>query len=350
MYALAIESSCDDAAVALYGREEGLVGERRRSQATLHAPHGGVVPELASRDHARTLLPLVEGLLAETGIGPESLALVAYTRGPGLVGALLTAASLAHGLCYGWRKPLLGVHHIEGHLVSAFLDAPGGLPAHCPFLALVVSGGHSLLVHVRGLGRYEILGATRDDAAGEAFDKVAQLLGLGYPGGPVVSRLAESGRAGAAVLPRPLLRAPGYALSFSGLKTAVRRRLESRPDVDGQERADLALAFEEAVVDVLVAKTRRAWRALRLGRVALVGGVSANRRLRADLARAAEADGVRLHVPPPALATDNAAMIAALADLRRGEARPALEAPYPWVRARWSLDELSPPGRTSHAA
>ncbi len=342
MLALAIESSCDDTAVALHGGD-GPVGERRRSQAALHAPHGGVVPEIASRDHARTLLSLVDALLAETGTDPASLGLVAYTRGPGLVGALLTAASLAHGLAYGWGKPLLGVHHIEGHLVSAFLDAPGGLPAHVPFLALVVSGGHSLLVHVRDLGCYEILGATRDDAAGEAFDKVAQILGLGYPGGPAVSRLAESGRPGAVVLPRPLLRAPGYALSFSGLKTAVRRWLETRPEPDEQERADLALGFEEAVVDVLVAKTRRAWRSLRLGRVALVGGVSANRRLRAALERAAAADGLRFLVPPPALSTDNAAMIAALAYFRRGDALPPLAAPHPWARARWSLAELSAP-------
>jgi N6-L-threonylcarbamoyladenine synthase len=342
VFALAIESSCDDTAVALHGQEGPLV-ERRRSQAALHAPHGGVVPELASRDHARVLLRLVDALLAEAGTEPGAIGLVAYTRGPGLVGALLTAAALAHGLAYGWRKPLLGVHHLEGHLVSAFLDTPEGFAAGCPFLALVVSGGHSLLVHVREFGRYEVLGATRDDAAGEAFDKVAQLLGLGYPGGPAVSRLAESGRSGVVALPRPLLRAPGYAFSFSGLKTAVRRWLEAHPDPDAQQRADLALGFEEAVVEVLVAKTRRAWRRLRLNRVALVGGVSANRRLRAVLGQAAEADGVRLLVPSPALSTDNATMIAAAAYLRRSEARPSLESPRPWARARWSLAELLPP-------
>ncbi len=342
MLVLAIESSCDDTAVALYGGG-GVVAERRHSQTLLHAPHGGVVPELASRDHARRLLTLVDTLLAETETDPSALGLVAYTRGPGLVGALLTGAALAHGLAYGWRKTLLGVHHIEGHLVSAFLDPPGSLPAHCPFLGLVVSGGHSLLVHVHGLGRYEVLGATRDDAAGEAFDKVAQLLGLGYPGGPAVSRLAESGRPGRVVFPRPLLHAADYALSFSGLKTAVRRWLETRSEIAAEDRADAALAFEEAVVDVLVAKTRRAWRSRRLDRVVLVGGVSANRRLRATLARAAETDGVSLHVPPPQLSTDNAAMIAALASLRCNDARRPSESAHPWARARWPLVELGPP-------
>lgn len=339
-YALAIESSCDDTAVAVAG-PNGVVAERRRSQAALHAPHGGVVPELASRDHARVLLPLVETLLDETSIAPSEIDLVAYTRGPGLVGALLTAAALAHGLAHGWSKPILGVHHIEGHLVSAFLDDLPELPDRFPFLALIVSGGHSLIVHAHGLGRYEILGATRDDAAGEAFDKVAQLLGLGYPGGPAIARLAERGRPDEVVLPRPLLRSGGYALSFSGLKTAVRRRLEER--VTDLDPADLARGFEEAVVDVLVTKTRRAWRARRLARVALVGGVSANRRLRERLQQEATADGVELRVPPLSLSTDNASMIAAVAWLRSAEASPALESPRPWALARWSLAELRPP-------
>ena len=338
MLVLGIETSCDETAVALYDGEKGLVANRVFSQVELHRRHGGVVPELASRDHIERLLPMVEAAIAEAGIAPQAIDGIAYTAGPGLIGALLVGACLARALGYALGLPVIGVHHLEGHLLVPALE-PGA--PDFPFVALQVSGGHTLLVEVRGVGQYRILGETQDDAAGEAFDKTAKLLGLGYPGGPALAALAEQGRAGVFEFPRPMLDRPGLDFSFSGLKTAVVVAVRGR-ELDDTARADVARGFEDAIVDTLVTKSLRALRATGLDALVVAGGVGANRRLREALARKVVDAGGRAFFPRPEFCTDNAAMIALAGHhrLAAGEREDlAVRA-----RARWPLDELRAPG------
>src|SRR5277367_4031677 len=280
MRVLGIESSCDETAVAVYDDAAGLLSHRLHSQVAMHRAYGGVVPELASRDHVRRLLPLVREALAEAQSERDSIDAVAYTAGPGLIGALLVGAGFAAGLSLAWGKPALGIHHLEGHLLAPLLEPN---PPAFPFLALLVSGGHTQLVDVAGLGRYRILGETLDDAAGEAFDKTAKMLGLPYPGGAALAELAEQGHPGAFVFPRPMLDRPGLDFSFSGLKTAALVALRGR-DLTDATRADVARGFEDAVVETLAEKCRRALKASGHRRLVIAGGVGANRRLRARLA------------------------------------------------------------------
>jgi N6-L-threonylcarbamoyladenine synthase len=312
MRVIGIESSCDETAVAVYDDALGLLSHRLYSQIAMHQAYGGVVPELASRDHVRRLLPLVREALAEAGSDRESIDGVAYTAGPGLIGALLVGAGFARSLAYAWGKPAVAVHHLEGHLLAPLLEAD---PPAFPFLALLVSGGHTQLVDVAALGQYRILGETLDDAVGEAFDKTAKLLGLPYPGGAALARLAESGRSGRFVFPRPMLDRPGLDFSFSGLKTAALVALRGRV-LDDDIRADVARAFEEAVVDTLAEKSRRALRATGHRRLVVAGGVGANQHLRARLAGIARDAGAELHFPRAEFCTDNGAMIALAGCLR----------------------------------
>lgn len=333
MRVLGIETSCDDTGVALYDEASGLIGHRLASQAALHAEYGGVVPELASRDHIRALLPLVAGLLKDAG--SRRLDGIAYTEGPGLAGALLVGAAFAHALAYAYRIPAIGIHHLEGHLLAPMLDPN---PPQFPFLALLVSGGHTLLVDVSGNGNYRKLGESIDDAAGEAFDKTAQLLGLGYPGGPAVERLAREGRPGPYHFTRPL-KESGLDFSFSGLKTqvllAVRAGLSDR-----QAAADLARAFQEAVVDVLVTKTMRALAQVGRSRVVIAGGVGANSALRAAFDQAAQRAGIAVHYPRLEFCTDNGAMIAYAGIRRLAGSAHRLEFA---ARPRWSLEDIAHP-------
>ena len=337
MRVLGIESSCDETAVAVWDRSSGLLAHEVFSQFDLHRAWGGVVPELASRDHIRRLLPMIRTVLTAADTAPLAVTGVAYTAGPGLIGALLVGACVADSLAWAWGVPAIGVHHLEGHLLAPMLEPE---PPAFPFVALLVSGGHTMLVDVEGVGRYRILGESLDDAAGEAFDKTAKLLGLGYPGGAALAALAEAGHEGVYRFPRPMLDRPGLDFSFSGLKTAAVVALRNRlPDEQG--RADLARGFEAAVVDTLVAKALRALDATGRSTLIVAGGVGANRRLRSQLAAAVEARGARVHYPRPAFCTDNAAMIALAGGLRlaAGERTgPAIRA-----RARWPLDELAPP-------
>ncbi len=336
MRVLGIETSCDETAVALYDADRGLLAQEIYSQVDLHAPYGGVVPELASRDHLRKLLPLLRKVIDANG-GPAAVDGVAYTSGPGLVGALLVGAAVARSLAYAWRVPCLGVHHMEGHLLAPLLEPD---PPRFPFVALLVSGGHTMLARVDGLGRYEILGNTLDDAAGEAFDKTAKLLGLGYPGGPQLATLAERGRPGAFRFPRPLTERAGLDFSFSGLKTAVIVALRGRT-LDDQMRADAALAFEEAVADTLAIKCERAIELTSAQTLVVAGGVGANRRLRARLLALGQRLGVRVAYPRPEFCTDNAAMIALLGCMRLAAGEHDDLAIR--VRARWPMSELKAP-------
>jgi N6-L-threonylcarbamoyladenine synthase len=334
---LGIETSCDETAVAIYDAGRGLVAHAIHSQAELHAPYGGVVPELASRDHLRKLLPMVRKMLEEHS-GSATLSGLAYTAGPGLVGALLVGGAVARSLAFAWRLPCLGVHHMEGHLLAPLLEPD---PPRFPFLALLVSGGHTLLARVDGLGRYAILGNTLDDAAGEAFDKTAKRLGLGYPGGPQLAALAERGRPDVFRFPRPLTdRGGGLDFSFSGLKTAVMVALRDRA-LDDQTRADAARAFEEAVVDTLALKCEWALELTGARTLVVAGGVGANRRLRQRLREQGARLGVRVAYPRPEFCTDNAAMIALLGCLRL----TAGEQDGLAIRAcaRWPMSRLAPP-------
>lgn len=338
MVVLGIETSCDETAVAVYDSARGLLANRVFSQIELHRAHGGVVPELASREHIERLLPMVDDALAEAGLAAQAIDGIAYTAGPGLIGALLVGACLARALGYARGLPVIGVHHLEGHLLAPALEA--GAPVF-PFVALQVSGGHTMLIEVTGIGRYRILGETQDDAAGEAFDKTAKLLGLGYPGGPALAQLAQAGRAGVFEFPRPMLDRPGLDFSFSGLKTAVVVAVRGRA-LDDAARADVARGFEDAMVDTLVAKSLRALRQTGLDSLVVAGGVGANLRLREALTRAVAAAGASVYFPRPEFCTDNAAMIA-LAGQYRLAAGEREDLPIR-ARARWPLDELRPPG------
>ena len=336
MRVLAIESSCDESAAAVLDAHGGLLSHELFSQVDLHRTYGGVVPELASRDHVRRLLPLVRGALQRAATDARDLHGVAYTAGPGLIGALLTGASLARSLAYAWKLPAIGVHHLEGHLLAPLLEAE---PPPFPHLALLVSGGHTLLIEVAGIGGYRVLGASRDDAAGEAFDKTAKLLGLPYPGGPQLAEIAAAGRHGAFTFPRPMLERAGLEFSFSGLKTAVRHALEGR-QLTPRLRADVARGVQEAIIDTLVAKALRALEYTGLDALVVGGGVGANRRLRALLAESITARGGRVYYPRMEFCTDNAAMIAVagLARLKAGQHDDlAIRA-----RAQWPLDSLLP--------
>jgi N6-L-threonylcarbamoyladenine synthase len=342
MLTLGIETSCDETGVALYDDTRGLLAQALHSQVAMHERYGGVVPELASRDHIRRLLPLTRRVLEEAGVALDAVDAIAYTEGPGLAGALLVGAAVAQSLGYALGIPTLGVHHLEGHLLSPLLsaDAPD-----FPFVALLVSGGHTQLLRVDGVGRYALLGESVDDAAGEAFDKSAKLLGLGYPGGPAIARLAESGTPGRFDLPRPKLHSGDLDFSFSGLKTAVATRI-ARGLPTEQSRADLAAEVQAAIVDVLVAKSLAAVRATGLRTLVIAGGVSANRRLRERLAQASARDGLRVCCPEPALCTDNGAMIAFAGALRLRALRDSGRAPPQAgafdVRPRWPLEQLDP--------
>lgn len=339
MLVLGIETSCDETGVALYDSARGLLAHAVYSQSAMHAEYGGVVPELASRDHVRRLLPLVRDVLARGGARLEALDAVAYTEGPGLAGALLVGASVAESLALGLGVPAIGIHHLEGHLLSPLLSRD---PPRFPFVALLVSGGHTQLMRVEGVGRYALLGETLDDATGEAFDKTAQLLGLGYPGGPALSALAERGRPGRFHLPRPMLASGDLDFSFSGLKTAVVMLVRAHPP-DDATRADVARAFQDAVVEVLVAKCVAAVDAAGLGALVVAGGVGANRQLRAALDATAARHGFRVHYPELELCTDNGAMIALAGALRLARGgRRAVPGSFT-VRPRWELDSLAQP-------
>jgi len=336
MRVLALESSCDESAAAVLDEEAGLLAHELFSQVDLHRAYGGVVPELASRDHVRRLLPLIRTVLDKASIAPAEIQGVAYTAGPGLIGALLTGAALARSLAFAWGVPSIGVHHLEGHLLAPLLEPD---PPPFPHVALLVSGGHTLLIEVSGIGRYRTLGASRDDAAGEAFDKTAKLLGLPYPGGPQLAELAAHGRAGAFTFPRPMLDRPGLEFSFSGLKTAVLHALAGRT-LSAALRADVARGVEDAIVDTLIAKALRALEDTDLAVLVVSGGVSANRTLRTRLAAAVGARGARVYYPRIEFSTDNAAMIAVagLARLKAGEHDTLAIA----ARAQWPLESLAP--------
>jgi N6-L-threonylcarbamoyladenine synthase len=331
MRVLGIESSCDETAVAVFDTARGLLSHRLHSQIALHQAYGGVVPELASRDHIRRLLPLVREALSDAESSRETVDGVAYTAGPGLIGALLVGAGFARSLAYAWGRPAVGIHHLEGHLLAPLLEPEA---PDFPFLALLVSGGHTQLVDVAGVGDYRILGQTLDDAAGEAFDKTAKMLGLPYPGGAALAHLAESGRSGRFSFPRPMLDRPGLDFSFSGLKTAALVALRGRV-VDEETRADVARGFQEAVVDTLAEKARRALVAGGHRRLVVAGGVGANRRLRERLGDMARDAGAAAYFPRAEFCTDNGAMIALAGALRleAGErAGLAVDA-----RANWEL-------------
>jgi N6-L-threonylcarbamoyladenine synthase len=334
MRVLGIESSCDETAVAVYDQVDGLLSHRLYSQVAMHQAYGGVVPELASRDHVRRLLPLVREALIEAQSDKDSINGVAYTAGPGLIGALLVGAGFATALGLAWRKPALGIHHLEGHLLAPLLEPK---PPAFPFLALLVSGGHTQLVDVEALGRYRIIGETLDDAAGEAFDKTAKLLGLPYPGGGALATLAEGGRSGQFVFPKPMLDRPGLDFSFSGLKTAALVALRGR-DLLPTVRADIARGFEEAVVETLAEKCRRALVQTGHKRLVIAGGVGANRRLRERLAAVVLTLGADVYFPRTEFCTDNGAMIALAGCLRLGAGlRSGLGMS---ARANWELGSI----------
>ncbi|MDP2811466.1 MAG: tRNA (adenosine(37)-N6)-threonylcarbamoyltransferase complex transferase subunit TsaD [Rhodocyclaceae bacterium] len=337
MLVLGIESSCDETGVALYDTDRGLLGHAVHTQVAMHEAYGGVVPELASRDHIRRLVPLLDRVLAEAGAGKADIDAIAYTAGPGLAGALLVGASFAESLALALSVPALPVHHLEGHLLSPLLSRD---PPAYPFVALLVSGGHTQLMRVLRVGAYELLGESLDDAAGEAFDKTAKLLGLGYPGGPALAALAREGGPSDLFLPRPMLKSGDFQFSFSGLKTAVLTQVRQQ-SMDERRKADLAWEFQEAVTEVLAAKSVMAVRHCGLDRLVVAGGVGANRRLRERLDAAAAAVGVRVYYPELELCTDNGAMIAFAGSQRlmAGE-RPGGGGGAFAVRPRWPLGEI----------
>jgi N6-L-threonylcarbamoyladenine synthase len=347
MRVLGIETSCDETGVAVYDGTSGLLAHAVYSQVEIHADYGGVVPELASRDHVRKLLPLIRQVLSEAGLATRGIDGVAYTAGPGLIGALLVGAALGRSLAWALGVPAIGVHHMEGHLLAPMLEEPAPV---FPFVALLVSGGHTQLVEVAGVGRYRMLGESVDDAAGEAFDKVAKILGLPYPGGPALAQLAERGDPQRFRFPRPMTDRPGLDFSFSGLKTFTLNTLHeeiAHSDWPGRLRADIARAFEEAVVDTLAIKCRRAVRQTGCPRLVLAGGVSANRRLRERIDRMMSAEGGESYYPRPVFCTDNGAMIAFAGwqRLQAGEEDPLGFSP----KARWGLESLPSVGNEARA-
>jgi N6-L-threonylcarbamoyladenine synthase len=335
MRVLGIETSCDETGIAIYDTDQGLLAHQLYSQVALHADYGGVVPELASRDHVRKILPLITKTLEQAQLTVTDLDGIVYTAGPGLVGALLVGACVGRSLAFGLGIPALGVHHMEGHLLAPMLE--DDVPAF-PFIALLVSGGHTQLVRVDGIGRYELLGESIDDAAGEAFDKTAKLMGLDYPGGPRLAAMAANGRSGQYQFPRPMTDRPGLDFSFSGLKTCAANTIAANP-TDDQTRADIARAFQDAVVDTLVIKCRRALQQTGLKRLVVAGGVSANLELRAQLQQFAQQIGGQVYFPRPAFCTDNGAMIAYAGAQRllAGELNDLSII----TRPRWPLDQLA---------
>ena len=340
MRILGIETSCDETGVAIYDEEKGLIANQLHTQIALHADYGGVVPELASRDHIRKLAPLLQAALQEANLTAKDIDGVAYTCGPGLVGALLVGSTVARSLAYAWNVPAIGIHHMEGHLLAPMLEEN---PPHFPFMALLVSGGHTQLVRVDGVGRYELLGESIDDAAGEAFDKTAKLLGLDYPGGAALARLALNGTPNRFVFPRPMTDRPGLDFSFSGLKTfaanTLHQVMQDEGELTEQSKADIAYAFQEAVVDTLAIKCKRALKQTGLKRLVIAGGVSANKQLRQTLAELMQQLGGEVFYPQPQFCTDNGAMIAYAGFLRLKQGQQqdlAIE-----VRPRWAMTELT---------
>jgi N6-L-threonylcarbamoyladenine synthase len=336
MLVLGIETSCDETGVALYDSEAGLLGHELYSQIELHATYGGVVPELASRDHVRKLVPLIDALLEKAGVQRQALNGVAYTSGPGLVGALLVGAAVGKSLGWALGIPAIGVHHMEGHLLAPMLesDVPG-----FPFVALLVSGGHTQLVEVQGVGQYQMLGESVDDAAGEAFDKTAKMLGLPYPGGPELAKKAQEGDASRLRFPRPMTDRPGLDFSFSGLKTFALNTYTRAEEKDEQLTADICRAFEDAVIDTLAIKCRRALKQTGILRLVIAGGVSANLRLRDKMQQEMEKLGGRVYYPRPEFCTDNGAMIAFAGYQRLQAGLGSADAGFQ-VRARWPMEEL----------
>jgi len=336
MNVLGIETSCDETAVAVYDSRRGLLAHALFSQVKIHAEYGGVVPELASRDHVRKLIPLIRQVMEEAKTAPADIGGIAYTAGPGLIGALLVGASVARSLAWAWDVPSVAVHHMEGHLLAPMLEPE---PPQYPFVALLVSGGHTQLVRVEAVGHYETLGESLDDAAGEAFDKTAKMLGLGYPGGPALARLAEQGVRGRFAFPRPMTDRPGLDFSFSGLKTHTLTTLAAT-EASLQDKADVAFAFQEAVVETLIIKCRRALKQCGFQRLVVAGGVSANRLMREKLGQTARKEGYQVFFPRLEFCTDNGAMIAyaGCQRLLGGHTEP----PEILSRPRWPLDELEP--------
>ncbi|GHA13472.1 tRNA N6-adenosine threonylcarbamoyltransferase [Arenicella chitinivorans] len=332
---LGIETSCDDTGVAIYDDAEGLLGHVLYSQIKTHQEYGGVVPELAARDHIRKVIPLVDAVLKQTGCDPSSINAVAYTCGPGLAGALLAGSAVAKGLAYAWNVPTIGVHHMEGHLLAPMLEER--VPAF-PFVALLVSGGHTLLAHVKGIGEYRILGQTLDDAVGEAFDKTAKLLGLGYPGGPAIARVAETGDGTRFSFPRPMVDRPGMDFSYSGLKTAALQATQKN-DLDAQTVADIACAFQAAAVETLVIKCERALKHTGTDRLVVAGGVGANLHLRDQLQQTTQRRNAEVFFPRLEFCTDNGAMIALAGCKRLHQAQTEFSFE---VKPRWSLEDLPP--------
>lgn len=335
MRVLGIETSCDDTCVAIFDSKMGLLAHARHSQTTTHIPYGGVVPELASRDHASKLLPLLEKVIRDANVSARSINGIAYTAGPGLIGALLVGAAFGKALGYAWGIPTIGIHHMEGHLLAPMLEEPA--PAF-PFIALLVSGGHTMLVEVKGIGQYKILGESLDDAAGEAFDKVAKYLGLPYPGGPTLAALAKQGTPNRFVFPKPLTQKPGLDFSFSGLKTFTMNTLRATEQTT-QDKADIAWAFQDAVVDTLFIKCQRALKKMELNRLVVAGGVGANRALRIKLNQLQKKQNINIFYPRLEFCTDNGAMIAyaGYRRLKNGGDKNLEILAYP----RWGMETLS---------
>ncbi|GLR75761.1 tRNA (adenosine(37)-N6)-threonylcarbamoyltransferase complex transferase subunit TsaD [Aliivibrio sifiae] len=336
MRILGIETSCDETGVAIYDDEKGLLAHQLYSQVKLHADYGGVVPELASRDHVKKTIPLIQAALNDAGMTKDDIDGIAYTAGPGLVGALLVGSTIGRSIAYAWDVPAIPVHHMEGHLLAPMLEDE---PPAFPFVALLVSGGHTMMVEVKGIGEYQILGESVDDAAGEAFDKTAKLMGLDYPGGPLLSKLAESGTKGRFKFPRPMTDRPGLDFSFSGLKTFAANTIRANDD-DLQTRADIAFAFQEAVADTLAIKCRRALKQTGMKRLVMAGGVSANTYLRQELEAMMKKIGGEVFYPRTEFCTDNGAMIAyaGMQRLKNGETTDlAVQA-----KPRWPIDQLKP--------
>ncbi|AHG85931.1 tRNA (adenosine(37)-N6)-threonylcarbamoyltransferase complex transferase subunit TsaD [Bibersteinia trehalosi] len=340
MKILGIETSCDETGVAIYDEHQGLIANQLYSQIEMHADYGGVVPELASRDHIRKTLPLIQAALKEANITAQDIDGIAYTSGPGLVGALLVGSTIARSLAYAWNVPALGIHHMEGHLLAPMLEEN---PPPFPFVALLVSGGHTQLVKVENIGKYELLGESIDDAAGEAFDKTGKLLGLDYPAGVAVSQLAEKGTPNRFVFPRPMTDRPGLDFSFSGLKTfaanTIHAHLDENGQLDQQTKCDIAHAFQQAVVDTIIIKCKRALQQTGYKRLVMAGGVSANKQLRQDLATFMQSYGGEVFYPRPQFCTDNGAMIAyaGFVRLKKGERSDLAVS----VKPRWPMTELT---------